>query len=68
MSAAKGEATRGARLKKIQKDELRVMELDEIDARPFWEICDQACDVCEETDCPYIEDLKADLDDNDETS
>jgi hypothetical protein len=32
----------------------------------YWEICDRACDVCEDTDCPYVEDLKADLEDNDE--
>jgi hypothetical protein len=41
--------------------------MDEIDDRPFWEICDNACDACEEMDCPIVEDLKADYEDHDET-
>lgn len=36
-----------------------------MDDRAFWEICDGACDVCEEMDCPIVEDLKNDYDDND---
>jgi hypothetical protein len=48
-----------------ESESKRKMTMTEIDCRPFWEICDQCCDVCEELDCPIVEDLKADYDDND---